>query len=177
MEPTTETNPLNRELTKTEIEIAIAQIKDRLMRLAKAQEELTDFCENSEHIAHVDYPAIFKQRAVHLREKYEIPEGVHLFEASMDGALTTGSVRDCHKHLEAWVKGKLTKKQCVEIYFFFEEIEEADWGWIMLERPLGYYGASFEGDSDSIYQEMISIGTRSRSKITTLTELIPNFLF
>ena len=43
METATETNPHNRELTATEIQIAIAQIEDRLMRVAKAQSALGAF--------------------------------------------------------------------------------------------------------------------------------------
>ena len=185
METTTETNPANRELTATEIKIAIAQIEDRLMRLAKAQAELTEFCGDGECAEYNrmmtgipedqcndENEKIINEKTRNLRAKYEIPDAVHLFYEGMESAFLPEVAKRCKPHLSAWVKGKLTSDQCEDIYFFFEEFEQADWGWIMLECPLGYYYPQFNIDQKSILLEMISIGTRSRSKKNKLPPLI-----
>jgi hypothetical protein len=167
METTTEASPSNRELTPTEIKIAIAQIEDRLMRLAKAQSELTKF--------YYDDATRYEssgEKIKELRKKYEIPDGVFIFEAASGGsAFTTDCKADIKSYLASWVRGRLTKDQCQDIYWYFEEIREADWGWIMLERPLGYYDAPSDDDQDAIRLEMESIGTRSRAKNLKLTKL------
>jgi len=190
METTTETNQANRELTATEIQIAIAQIEDRLMRLAKAQAELTEFCGDgecpeynrmmggvSEDAANDFHDKIVSEQRDALRSKYDIPDGVHLFYEGMESAITPTSTSRLKPHLVAWVKGKLVKDQCEDIYFYFEEMRQADWGWIMLERPLGYYNAPCDDDQEAIRLEMESIGTRSRSKNTKLPPLTDGAFF
>jgi len=190
METKTKTDKAYRELTASECKIAIAQIEDRLMRLAKAQAELTEFCGDGEcaeynrmmegvadDAANDFHDKIVSERCNALRAKYDIPDGVHLFYEGMESALTPPSAKSCKPHLAAWVKGKLTKDQCSDIFFYFEEMEQADWGWIMLERPLGYYDAPSDEDPDSIKSELESIGTRSRSKNTKLLPLTDGAFF
>jgi hypothetical protein len=137
------------------------------MRVAKAQQELTQFyCDG------IDKNQSGKKKLKELREKYEIPNGVYLFEAASGGsAFTRNSVGNLKPFFSNWVKGKLTEEQCNQVYWYFEEIREADWGWIMLERPLGYYDAPIDDDQEAIRLEMLSIGTRSRSKNTKLQPL------
>lgn len=182
METTTETHQNNRELTSTEIKIAIAQIEDRLIRLAKSQAELTEFCGDGECVEYEKLMAgvpenqcndeskrIINKKSCDLRAKYDIPDGVYLFCA---GLTKTDPISKLKLYLSSWVKGKLTEEDCDEIHFYFEDIREADWGWIMLERPLGYYDAPSDEDQNAIKMEMVSIGTRSRSKNTNLPQLI-----
>jgi DNA-binding XRE family transcriptional regulator len=66
METTTEAHQHNRELTTTEIKIAIAQIEDRLMRVAKAQDEVWKLSVNLETEAEID------NLKNNLRKKYDI---------------------------------------------------------------------------------------------------------
>jgi len=161
-----------------------------LMRLAKAQAELTEFCGDGERGEYEKLMAgvpedqcndeserIINEKRRKLRAKYEIPDGVHLFYQGMESAVTPQEAKGCKPHLSAWVKGKLTADQCVDIYYYFEEMSQADWGWIMLERPLGYYDAPSDDDEDAIRMEMESIGTRSRSKNNKLPPLTDGAFF
>jgi hypothetical protein len=161
METTTETNQTDRELTSTEIQIAIAQIEDRLMRVAKAQSELAEIAEGDDE----------KEFAAKLRTKYDIPEGIHLFFEGVDAALTKDNAKICKPHLAAFVKGKLTENSFSDLVFFFEECAECDYGWILVERPMGFYDQPSHEDMDAVIAEMESIGTRSRSKNTKLPRI------
>ena len=157
-----------------------------MIRLAKAQKELTEFCGDGECVEYEKLMAgvpenqcndenkrIINEKCRAFRTKYDIPEGVHLFCHSDESAFRPIDLSSKLKaYLTTWVKGKMTEEDCDEIYFYFEEIRQADWGWIMLERPLGYYDAPSDEDQKSIKMEMISIGTRSRSKNTNLPQLI-----
>jgi hypothetical protein len=161
METTTETNQANRELTTTEIQIAIAQIKDRLMRVAKAQSELGGIAEEDDE----------KEFAAKLRAKYDIPELVYLFAADCSG-LGKDDVKNCMPHIASFVKGKLTEDGISDLIFFFEELAECDYGWILAERPMGFYNDQTTADHmDDVRWEIESIGTRSRSKNTKLPQI------
>ena len=165
METTTETHKAHRELTPTEIRIAIAQIEDRLMRVAKAHIELLEISDD-------DDESLFKEK---LRTKYEIPEGVHLFFAGADSALTPADAKTCKPHLAAFVKGKLTNEGMDDLIFYFEELAECDYGWIMIERPMGFYDSPSDEDMDDVVREIVAIGTRSRSKNTKLPRIAGAF--
>jgi hypothetical protein len=169
METATETNQANRELTTTEIKIAIAQIEDRLMRVAKAQSELSEIPECDEGC---EFSAKIDELSAKLRVKYEIPELVHLFFPGEDGALTRSDVTTCKPHLASFVRGKLTENAMSDLIFFFEEFAECDYGWILAERPMGFYNDQTTADHmDDVRREIESIGTRSRSKNTKLPQI------
>jgi len=141
------------------------------MRVAKAQQELTEFYLGV-YLGEEDPLESGEKKIKKLREKYEIPDGVFIFERASGGsAFEPCSISNVKPHFSAWVKGKLTSDQCMDIYWYFEEVRQADWGWIMLERPMGYYQLPSDDDQESIRLEMISIGTRSRSKNSNLQEL------
>ena len=163
METTTETNQANRELTKTEIQIVVAQIQDRLMRVAKAQVNFDDI--------DLDEGVRRKKRAAILRKEYDIPDGVHLFNDCADLALTPIDAKKCKPYIMAFVHGKLTKETLDHLLFFFEEDGECDYGWILVERPIGFYDAPSDEDVDEIMAEIRSIGTRSRAKAKNLPKL------
>jgi|688.fasta_scaffold927584_1 hypothetical protein len=177
METTTETNQANRELTTTEIKIAIAQIEDRLMRVAKAQSELSEIPECDEECDEgCEFSAKIDEFSAKLRVKYEIPELVHLFFPVEDGALTRSDVTTCKPHLASFVKGKLTENAMSDLIFFFEECAECDYGWILVERPMGFYNDQTTADHiDDVRREIESIGTRSPSKNTKLQKIAGAF--
>jgi hypothetical protein len=166
METTTEASPSNRELTPTEIKIAIAQIEDRLMRVAKAQSELVKICE-SYNEEEYDEDKI----KANLRKKYDIPESVYLFFEGIDAALTKDNANICKPHLAAFVKGKLTERGMFDLLMYFEECAECDYGWVMIERPMGFYDAELDNEIDDITSEIKSIGTRSRAKNVKLPRI------
>ena len=176
METTTETHQANRELTKTEIQIVVAQIQDRLMRVAKAQKDYIEDIElhwlrhPSDQKGKIDkYPE--EEKKTQLRKKYDIPEGVHLFMDGVDSALLGFDAKACKPYIMAFVSGKLTKETLDHLLFFFEEVGECDYGWILVERPIGFYDAPSDDDFEEIMADIRSIGTRSRAKGKNLPKL------
>lgn len=146
------------------------------MRLAKAQTELIKDIElhwlqhpSDEEGERGKYPE--KERKAKLRKKYDIPEGVHLFMAGVDAALLDYGVKDCKPYIVAFVHGKLTKEALDHMIIHFEETGECDYGWILVERPMGFYDAPSDEDMDEIRDEIRSIGTRSRAKAKNLPKL------
>ena len=162
METTTEANQNNRELTTTEIEIAVAQIKDRLMRVAKAQTDLYNLCLKE----NVDIQDVIAK----LRNKYEIPKGVFLFDP-FDGGLDIKYAKGCEKYINAFVRGKLSEDSLENLIFYFDEIDECDYGWVLIGQPIEFYNSASDVCIDEVLEEIKSIGTRSRSKNTNLPKL------
>jgi hypothetical protein len=118
-----------------------------------------------------------KDRRSILREKYDIPVGVHLFK-NEESALSSKEVSIGKRHINAFIRGKMTENQFSDLYFFFEEIAECDYGWVLLEKPMfnyqgknGWTGTRKEDHVDSIVVELQSIATRSKSKSGKLPHL------
>lgn len=186
METATETSQNHRELTATEIKIAIAQIEDRMMRVAKAQSELTFFIGGDAEQSECDKlinavpeerlkeeeEIVINKKSTDLRVKYDIPEGVHIFNNACDCALLKETAKKYISYISSFVKGKLTEDAAWGMILYFEEFSECDYGWILIERPMGFYNQPSRDDMDDIQKEIISIGTRSRSKNKYLTSKI-----
>lgn len=155
------------------------------MRIAKAQLELTEYVgmdsdESELDLETKDIPEseinekwnkLVDKKKEYLRIKYEIPDNLYIFLFGMGGALLPSDLAIFKRHLSAWVKGKLTEYQCKELHFRFEECEECDWGWILLEQVLPYYDLDSENCPLEVFKEIISIGTRSKKK-AKLPELV-----
>lgn len=149
------------------------------MRVAKAQSELSSFAEK-ELKSGVDWDECrnaMNAKMIELRSKYEIPPGVYLFANEVDGCSLNTRNADCVKrHINAFVRGKLTPNEFSNLYFYFEECCECDYGWILIGCPLGFYDAKTElpplseSDPDPV-EEMRAIGTRSRSKASNLPKI------
>ena len=157
------------------------------MRVVNAQEELYDFWgphdgeqleynklmdSVTEENADEKHDLIIKEKCNNLRGKYEIPEGVYLFHPDWDGGICSKQVKGIMPYIKDFVKGKLTKDAAWGMIFYFEELYECDYGWILIERPMGFYNQPSREDMDDIQKEIISIGTRSRSKNKYLTSKI-----
>jgi hypothetical protein len=167
METATETYQHNRELTTTEVKIAIAQIEDRLMRVAKAQDELYKLSENLETELEIE------NLKTSLRYKYDIPKEVHLW---MEEGENRTFLLQAKKHIASFVKGELDELTFSDLYFFFEEFEECDYPWILIEKPAGFYGAGgSECCIDELLPELQSIGCRSRIKNKRLPKICGYF--
>ena len=140
METKTKTDKAYRELTASECKIAIAQIEDRLKRIAKAQKEFIK----------TFYPRLVE---------YSEDEHDQVMEEVQKMKMTL----------------RLTEFQYHMMVFHFEEAHEFDYGWVLIERPLCFYGAPNEDDIDidEIHKEMFEIGTRSKIKNTKLEGLWP----
>lgn len=182
METKTETNQNHRELAKTEIKIAVAQIEDRLERILSAQRELNCVAEGRGKYARIyelpgeEYEKAFKEISDNIRAKYEIPRGVHVF-CEEDSIPTRGkaALRGLFNLIPHFVAGRLTK-DFIDHHIIFRclEIDEMDYGWIFLDCPMFFYGGQIEppmtdeeeesADEARIRKELVSIGTRSKNK-------------
>lgn len=111
--------------------------------------------------------ALFTKKKAQIRQKYDIPESVYLFASGMENALTLANYREILPRIKDWVCGKMSEAGFCDMYFFFEEGPQCDWGWILIESPLYYYTPGEERDSDhceKLYEEMKKIGTRNPKK-------------
>jgi hypothetical protein len=170
METSTQANSNLRELTKTEIEIAYAQIIDRMTRAIKAANEgyrlNLELAEKAELQGLEEWDGFDDYKA--LKEKYDIPDGVFIF---MDESMGLHSVKDkvMKDLVKHWVCGTLDESECNAAFFYMEAIDEIDWGWVFMERPINYYGVDKQGKywtEEEAYSEFLKIGTRKNKPHT-----------
>lgn len=102
--------------------------------------------------------------ALSIRDKYRIPEGVHLFQYD-EGVWSMEEKTHLTPWIKAWVAGMLTDDQFEHLHFYFEEYKECDWGWVLINEPLGYYDciSNWKSHKDAL-RELHRIGTRSKKK-------------
>ena len=163
METTTETYQHNRELTTTEIKIAIAQIEDRLMRAAKAQDDYWKLSENLKTDLEEE------NLITSIRYKYDIPKEVYLFSSEVNHKACFLRAK---KHIAAFVKGELDDSTFSDLCFYFGECYECDYPWILIEKPAGFYGSGGSKCAiDELMPELESIGCRSRIKNKRLPKI------
>jgi hypothetical protein len=109
----------------------------------------------------------------YFREKYDIPEGVFLFDPCEEG-WSESDVALFKPFIKHWVSGRLRSSEANSMHFWFMEFREIDYGWVFMERPCFFYSSPTppELESDEAYAEylakldadFIEIGSRSRSK-------------
>lgn len=137
------------------------------MRVAKAQDELYKLSENLETEIEVE------NLKASLRFKYDIPKEVYLW--GQEGKNTVFLLQ-AKKHITAFVKGELDDLTFSDLYFFFEECEECDYPWILIEKAAGFYGSGgSECLIDELLPELKSIGCRSKIKNKRLPEICGYF--
>jgi hypothetical protein len=158
MDTKTETNKNNRELTKTEIELAAAEIKDRLHRLLECQDMLS----NSDYEGDLGY----QSAELKLREKYQIPAEVRLFEEDCYSR--------CAKQVDRWIKpfvaGQLSEDLIeLEIIGLAMEMDEYDYPWVFLGVHGNFYDTETGIDIEDADKEIIAIGSRSKNKSQSCT--------
>lgn len=112
-----------------------------------------------------------EKKEKHIREKYNIPEEVYLFGRDVSGALIDHRNGLLLKYIKEFIRGKLSKDQMGHLYFYLDEIEECDYGWILIDSPMSFYNRPGDGDIDKITEEIFSIGTRNKEKHKPLKEL------
>jgi hypothetical protein len=162
METTTETNPNNRELTKTEIAITIAQIEDRLRRWLNASQELIAIWETDQ--ARFTDEDFLNEKP--FRDKYAIPYGVCLFPGE---AINKEDIPVFMKFAKWWVKGEMTDEAFELFTFHFCEIVEVDFFWVLMDQPGFYYHKKWHQLNGQLTykdleNELRKIGTRSKKK-------------
>jgi hypothetical protein len=177
METKTKTDNTDRELSTSEFKIAIAQIEDRLARIIKAQIE---FYAKSRKLKGEDWIEKQDQLQSELLAKFEIPNEAELFDQESDevNKFTTEDLTVLKQYISSFVKGKLTEDQIIHICFYLHEVKQYDYGWIFIERTGAFYRTQVpEPERDDlcyhtkVQEEMIAIGSRSKSKNNKLKPL------
>lgn len=125
-------------------------IEERFDRIVKAQSVFKEW--NSPDRAHS------------LRREYGIPSSVYLFQRGTDCPLTAEEADECRRHLSAFIEGKLTREAVMDLLLYFEEYAECDYGWILANCPIGFYGRPGGESSSVVGREIYKVGTRSRRK-------------
>jgi len=162
METIDKPGPITRELTKTEIDIAVAQIADRLTRVIRFAEDInrhndavSDDVADDKSGPFVGYhnPSSWAEFAA----KHDIPHGVHpLF----DEALRIDEIKDVSAHIRKWVRGNLSRHDCELLVLYASEWNEYDFGWVFMESP----GFNYSNKSDAGLENrkrFVEIGSRN----------------
>ena len=142
-----------RELTKTEIDIAVAEIVDRLTRTIRFANDVAKELEDSED-DNIDESKVFAAFA----EKYGIPEGVH--PCPWERA-PIHKFKDISKHVRKWVKGELSPNDCQAIHDDAMDFEEYDIGFVFLGQPSFYYDEERRVDVAEVAAKFTSVGSRN----------------
>ena len=158
MDTQTEADKNNRELTKTEVELAAAEIKDRLHRLLECQDMLSK--------ADYDGDEGYQSTQLKLRQKYQIPSEVRLFEEDCYSI--------CAKQVDRWIKpfvaGQLSEDLIeLEIIGHAMEMDEYDYPWVFLGVHGNFYDTETGIDIEEADKEIIAIGSRSKNKSQSCT--------
>ena len=127
------------------------------------------------------YSTAFNDIRKNILAKYEIPRGVYAFYVG-DGGYTRdkSAQRGLFKLIPHFVAGTLNT-EFIDNHIIFRclEIDEMDYGWVFLDCPMFFYGGRMEipatdeeeelADQYRIRKELISIGTRSKTKWAGMT--------
>jgi hypothetical protein len=129
-----------------------------------------------------DDDALLEARHRAISERFEIPSEVHIFNLDESEPLAVESWKHAKRHITAFVKGTLSDEDWFHLQYFFEEVEECDYGWLLAEKSLYFYdapGCPEDFDRDLAISELKAIGTRNKSKakrlpaIFTIGGLVP----
>jgi hypothetical protein len=151
-----------RELTKTEIDIAVAQIVDRLTRVIRFANDVAKELEDSEDET-LDESKAFTVFA----EKHGIPEGVHPCPWERP---QIHKIKDISKHVRKWVKGELSPADCDALHADAMEWGEYDIGFVFLGQPSFYYDEARCVDVSEVAKKFTSVGSRNyNGKVDVMT--------
>ena len=148
----------SRELTKTEIDIAVAQINDRLVRVVKFAEDINtynDSIEDDDSEALVSYqePSSWSSFAA----KHDIPDGVHPLFCE---AIRMDEIKDVSAHIRKWVRGILSRDDCELLVLYACQWNEYDFGWVFMGTPSFYYTSKKEAHTEN-HKRFVEIGSRN----------------
>lgn len=143
-----------QELTKTEVEIATAQIIDRMTRASKAASEMLDRCTvgDSRNLLGVESEC---------RAKYDIPESVNFY---LDECfLEPHMIPQLKPYIKAWVEGSLAEDEMEYMWFYFDSLDEIDVLWVFFEKP-GFKCKDNQRDLKAELAEWFGLGFRNKRK-------------
>lgn len=176
METITKAGQTIRELSKTEVQIAVAQITDRLVKEVSLITSLDKFIERDDKgIACSDTPTqsdsdkleSMWNDVVNLEKaKHDIDDDVASSIVELHGEhVRKHEVPFIKRIIPWWVNGELSQDEADYLFFYFDAWHELDFGWVFLDRSSYYYSDKITSEErDEIVKEFISIGTRSNKK-------------
>jgi hypothetical protein len=170
METATNGSIDTRELTKTEIEIAAAQIADRFVRYVSAIQQHEEWC--IERDAEEKDDKRIMDSINDARSRHDIPAGVAFL--CVECQFTQSDVNGFKKWFRYWVAGTLTQEDMDDMHFYFAECDEIDFCWVFMDKPSFYYswqtGEKPHGfDLNALIREWFEVGMRTRRKHTGKT--------
>ena len=145
-----------RELTKTEVDLSVAEIVDRLTRTIQfANDVLKEMESDFDDDGYPDESVVFAKHA----ERHGIPDGVHPL---WQECAPIHKIKDVSKHVRKWVKGVLSPDDCEAIYIDAMVWDEYDIGFVFLGEPSFYYSKK-RVESSETQKKFISVGSRNYS--------------
>ena len=164
MDTKTKASENHRELTKTEIDLAAAQIKDRLYRLLNCSDSVQkswDTESYQDNLSEEESNLLDQENARIFREKYDIPKDVNLYYEC--------DFKCARDNVEKWIKpfaaGQLTEELIrLEITNYAMDVNEFDYHWVFLGIHGNVYETENGIDIENGDREIIEIGTRCKIK-------------
>jgi hypothetical protein len=155
-----------RELTKTEVDLSVAEIVDRLTRTIQfANDVANEMMSDDDSDERPDESLVFARHAA----RHGIPEGVNplwMECAPLD------RIKHVSRHVRKWVKGTLSPCDCEVLHLDAMEFYEYDIGYVFLGEPSFYYDEKRGVDHDEVRKKFISVGSRNykgKPKAMTIT--------
>jgi hypothetical protein len=165
MDTQTKTGENHRELTKTEIDLAAAQIKDRLYRLLNCKDAILKSWDSESHqdnLSEEELNILDQENERMFREKYDIPQDVNLYVGSCN---TQWAKENIVQWIKPFAAGQLTEDLIEhEINGYAMDINEFDYHWVFLGIHGNVYDTKSGIDTEDGDREIIEIGSRSKIK-------------
>jgi len=165
MDTKTKASENHRELTKTEIDLAAAQIKDRLYRLLNCNDAIRksrDIKAGHNDLSEEESNRLDQENEPMFREQYDIPKDVKLYIDECDSQWAKDSVG---KWIKPFAAGQLTEELIqLEIIDHAMDVDEFDYHWVFLGIHGNFYETRNGIDIEDGNKEIIEIGTRSKIK-------------
>lgn len=154
MEPSNKSEAPVRELTKTEVDLSVAEIVDRLTRTIQFGNDVAnEMMSDDDSDERPDESLVFARHAA----RYGIPEGVNplwMECAPLD------RIKHVSRHVRKWVKGTLSPCDCEVLHLDAMEFYEYDIGYVFLGEPSWYYSEKVV-NHDDLRRKFVSVGTRN----------------
>lgn len=159
-----------RELTKTEIDIAVAQIADRLTRFLnfrgaaaysfeeKAREFFPPDSTSDEELQELKLNEAWNLEIAKLRDEFQIPDGMCKL---IDGHAASPNIIKTVSIARKWVKGIMSPGDLSLIWEKAIDIYDYNIGWVFMETPT-FGSHAGEGESDEgAFLKFMEIGCRN----------------
>jgi hypothetical protein len=150
------------ELTGPQMDVLEAVIKERLRRLLMAQDQLCSElwnCETDELRA-PDYAETVSRIQNSVCQRHDIPI-LALHPDVAENCSSKFAIVQAEKYIRKWVRGKMSKAEIeVSIVGPAMELEEYDYGWVFLDKPMGFYTRDLVC-IEEIDKEIGDIGSRN----------------